>query len=344
MALFRSPDIGLDLGTSTTLAYVRGKGIVLREPTVIAVARGSGQLRALGEDARKILGREDADTIVVRPLSGGVIANFDATERMLSEYFARLFGSRFWNRPRVAVAVPCNASEVDMRAAIETSEGAGARYTYLIYEPVAAAIGMGLDIFSPEGRLLLDIGAGTSDAVLLCAGHVVLQNSARNGGDAMDLAIARYFKRQHGIALGERQAEALKIRYGSAVARREEPMMPVVGRSLGGGLPVQAEIGANALVHALAEPLRSLADQIKELLENAPPELCGEVAENGIVLTGGGALLPGIDAYLSEQTGLPCHIAEDPLTCVAAGAGKAMEEFKRYEKVLIDYHRGYYFE
>ena len=344
MALFRSSDIGLDLGTSSTLAYVRGKGIVLREATAIAVERGTGKLIAIGAPAKEMLGREPEGLLVVQPLKEGVIANFDAAERMLSRFFTQVVGSRVLFKPRVAIAVPSGATEVEIRAVIEVSEGAGARYTYLVFEPMAAAIGAGLDIFAPEGRLALDIGAGTSDLVVICLGKAVASNSVRVGGDSFDRAIVRYFKRQHGIAIGTRAAEDLKIRFGSACPRKEELPMQVVGRSLGGGMPLSLSLGSNELTYALAEPLSAIVDQIKDLLEQTPPELCGDLTRNGICLSGGSAQLYGFDKYISEQTGVLSFIAEDPAACVAVGAGKVLEDLRRYEGVLYDYRRGDYYE
>jgi len=344
MSLFRSTDIGLDLGTSSTLAYVRGKGLVLREETAIAVERGTGKLLALGAQAKEMLGREPKDVLVVQPVREGVIANFDATERLLSRFFSQVAGSRVLFKPRVVIAVPSGATEVEMRAVIETSEGAGARYTYLIYEPMAAAIGAGLDVFSPEGRLVLDIGAGTSDLVVICLGKAVAGSSVRVGGDSFDRAIVRYFKRQHGIAIGAKTAEELKIRFGSAYPRKEEPSMQVVGRSLGGGLPLSLNLSSNELTYALAEPLSAVVDQIKDLLEQTPPELCGDLTRHGICLSGGSAQLYGLDKYISDQTGVISFVAQDPAACVAIGAGRVLEDIKKYEGLLYDYRRGDYYE
>lgn len=344
MGIFSSADIGVDLGTSNILIYVRGKGIVLRESAVVAVERGSGKLVAIGAKAKEMLGRAPQELIVLRPLQEGVVASFDATERMLSAYFQQVVGNRIFFKPRAVIAVPSRATEVEKRAVIETSEGAGARYTYLIEEPLAAAIGAGIDIFSPKGNMVLDIGAGTSDMVVTSLGKLVHSDSIKVGGDCFDAAIIRYFKRQHGIVIGLPAAEELKIRFGSAYPRKEELLMDVKGRSLGGGLPLALQLGSNEITYALAEPLRSIAEQLKDALEQTPPELCGDITETGVCLTGGSAQLYGLDKFISEQTGLPCFVAEDPVACVAIGAGKVLEDKSLYEDVLYDYRRGDYYE
>lgn len=344
MGLFHSADIGLDLGTSNVLAYRRGKGIVLREPNIAAVERGTGKLFAIGEEARDLIGRAPEDLMIIRPMQDGVVANFDATERMLTMFFNRIVGSRIFFKPRAVVAVPSMATEVEKRAVIETTEGAGVRYTFLIEEPLAAAIGAGLDINEPKANIVLDIGAGTSDMVVTSLGKAIRHDSLRIGGDKFDAAIVRYLKRQHGVVIGQRAAEDLKISYASALPRQEEHMMEVRGRSLGGGLPITMELGSNELTFALAEPLLAIADALKDTLEQTPPELAGDIAARGICLTGGGAQLFGLDRYFAEQLGIPCYVAEDPVACVAIGCGKVLEEPKKYEKVLYDYRRGDYYE
>ncbi|MDO4564386.1 MAG: rod shape-determining protein [Clostridia bacterium] len=344
MAFFRSSDIGVDLGTSMVLCYIRNKGIVLREPSVVAVERGSGKLVAVGNEAKEMLGRAPDNLIVMRPMQDGVIASFDATERMLAQYFTRIVGNRVFFKPRAVIAIPSGATEVEKRAVIETSEGAGARYTYLIEEPMAAAIGAGVDIFSPKGNMILDIGAGTADMMVLSLGKAVVSDSIRIGGDKFDAAIVRYFKRQHGVVIGERAAEELKIAFGSAYPKKDAPLMDVKGRSLGGGLPISLQLDGNEITYALAEPLHSIVEHLKDILEQTPPELCGDITENGICLTGGSAQLYGLDKFISEQTGVPCYVAEDPVASVAIGAGKVLENLKIYENVLYDYRRGDYYE
>lgn len=344
MGFFHSSDIGLDLGTGNILAYIRGKGIVLREPCIAAIERGTGKMVAIGAEAKEMVGRAPDHLMIVRPMQDGVIANFDATERMLSLLFHRIVGSRIFFKPRAVVAIPSAATEVEKRAVIETTEGAGARYTFLLEEPIAAAIGAGIDIMEARGNLVLDIGAGTSDIVVTSLGKAVVHDSLRVGGDKFDAAIVRYLKRQHGIVIGLRAAEELKIRYASAFPRKEEIPMDVRGRSLGGGLPVSLELGSNELTFALSEPLRSVAEALKDVLEQTPPELAGDLATRGVCLTGGGAQLYGLDQYISEQTGVPCFVAEDPVACVAIGCGKVLEEPQRYEGVLYDYRRGDYYE
>ena len=344
MGLFGSSDIGLDLGTSTVLAYVRRKGIVLREPSVVAIERGTGKLVAIGGEALDMLGREPEGLIVLRPLAEGVISNFDATERMLTNFFSRLVGNRIFFKPRVVIAVPSKATEVEKRAVIETSEGAGARYTYLIDEPLAAAIGAGVDIISPKGNLILDVGAGTSDMVVTSLGRAVISASIRVGGDKFDEAIIRYFKRQHGIAVGVRAAEEMKINFASASPRSEPIMIDVRGRSLGSGQPASMLVDSNELVTALADPLRQITEQLRDMMEATPAELCGDITENGMCLTGGGSLLFGLDKYITDHTGIPCYVAEDPISSVAIGCGKVLENVKLYDDVLYDYRRGDYYE
>ena len=260
MGLFSSSDIGVDLGTAYSLIYVRGKGIVLRQPSVVAVERGTGKMAALGEKAKEMLGRAPDDQLVFRPLQDGVIANLDATERMLSAFFQEVVGSRIFFKPRAVIAVPSQATEVEKRAVIEASEGAGARYTYLIEEPMAAAIGAGIDIFSPKGAMVLDIGAGTANMLVTSLGKQVKATSIKVGGDKFDAAIVRYFKRQHGIVIGQTAAEDLKIRFGSAYPRKDEILMDVKGRSLGGGLPLALQLGSNEITYALSEPLRAIVE------------------------------------------------------------------------------------
>ena len=344
MGLFHSSDIGLDLGTSNVLAYVRGKGIVLREPNVAAVERGTGKLVSIGQEAKELIGRAPDNLMIIRPMQDGVVANFDVTERMLTLFFNRIVGSRIFFKPRAVVAVPSMATEVEKRAVIETTEGAGARYTFLIEEPVAAAIGAGLDINEPKANIVLDIGAGTCDMVVTSMGKAIRHDSLRIGGDKFDAAIVRYLKRQHGVVIGTSAAEELKIRFASALPRKDEMQMEVRGRSLGGGLPISMELGSNELTFALAEPLLSIADALKDTLEQTPPELAGDIASRGICLTGGGAQLFGLDQYISEQIGIECFVAEDPVACVAIGCGKVLEEPKKYESVLYDYRRGDYYE
>ena len=344
MGLFHSSDIGLDLGTSNVLAYVRGKGIVLREPNIAAVERGTGKIVAIGQEAKDLVGRAPDNLMIVRPMQDGVVANFDATERMLTLFFNRIMGSRIFFKPRAVVAVPSMATEVEKRAVIETTEGAGVRYTFLIEEPIAAAIGAGLDINEPKANIVLDIGAGTCDMVVTSMGKAIRHDSLRVGGDRFDAAIVRYLKRQHGVVIGVGAAEELKIKYASALPRKDEMQMEVRGRSLGGGLPISMVLGSNELTFALAEPLQAISDALKDTLELTPPELAGDIASRGICLTGGGAQLFGLDQYISEQIGITCFVAEDPVACVAIGCGKVLETPKQYESVLYDYRRGDYYE
>ena len=344
MGLFDTSDIGIDLGTSSTLVFVKGKGIVLKEPSVVAVERVTGRIVAIGEEARKMMGRAPANILVIRPLRDGVISNFDVTARMLRYFFQKVVGTRLLYKPRAVVCVPSGVTEAEKRCVIEASDEAGARYSYLIEEPLAAAIGAGIDINEPKGHMVLDIGGGTTDIAVIAYGATVISDSIKMAGDKFDDALRRYMKRKHNLYIGERNAEDIKIAYGRAHTEKEQRIIEIRGRNVVTGLPEAVPIGTNEMVDALADPLAAIIERVRGLFERTPPELATDIAESGIVVTGGGALLAGFDRYVTDRTNVPCRIAEDPISCVALGTGKVLEDFKKYNAAIYDYRRGEYFD
>ena len=343
MGFFDAADVGIDLGTSSTLVYVQGKGIVLKEPSVVAVERVTGRIVAIGEDARKMMGRAPGNVTVIRPLRDGVISNFDVTARMLRYFFKKVVGARLF-KPRVVVCVPSGVTEAEKRCFIEATLEAGARYTYLIEEPLAAAIGAGVDIFDGKGHMVADIGGGTTDLAVISFGSIVPSDSVKMAGDKLDEALMRYMKRKHELYIGERSAEDIKISYGRAHADASQRVVEIRGRSAVSGLPESVPMGTNELADALNEPLMAILERVRELFDRTPPELATDIRETGIVLTGGGALLPGLDAFLTERTGVPCKAAEDPVSCVAKGTGAVLEDLSAYNGAIYDYRRGEYYE
>ncbi|PRR69244.1 rod shape-determining protein [Neomoorella humiferrea] len=319
-------DIGIDLGTATVLVYVHGKGIVLREPSVVAINRESGQIFAVGEEARRMLGRTPGSIVALRPLRDGVIADYDSTEKMLRYFIEKACGRQGLLRPRVMVCIPTGVTSVEERAVRQAALQAGARQAFVIEEPLAAALGAGLDISEPSGSMVVDIGGGTTDIAVLSLGGIVCSTSIRVAGDKFDEAIVRYIRREHNLMIGERSAEELKIRIGTAhlASKVEEKAMDVRGRDLVTGLPKTVKITAEEIYTAIQEPLQQIVGAVKEVLEKTPPELAADLVNKGIVMTGGGSLLHGIDMLISEETGLPVHVAEDPVSCVALGTGKAL--------------------
>lgn len=319
-------DIGIDLGTATVLVYVHGKGIVLREPSVVAINRENGQIFAVGEEARRMLGRTPGSIVAMRPLRDGVIADYDSTEKMLRYFIEKACGRQGLLRPRVMVCIPTGVTSVEERAVRQAALQAGARQAYVIEEPLAAALGAGLDISEPSGSMVVDIGGGTTDIAVLSLGGIVCSASIRVAGDKFDEAIVRYIRREHNLMIGERSAEELKIRIGTAhpASKGEERAMDVRGRDLVTGLPKTVKITAEEIYTAIQEPLQQIVGAVKEVLEKTPPELAADLVNKGIVMTGGGSLLHGMDMLISEETGLPVHVAEDPVSCVALGTGKAL--------------------
>ena len=326
-----SNDLSIDLGTANTLIFVRGQGIVLNEPSVVAVRmeRGPGgpqSVAAVGAEAKQMLGRTPGNIRTTRPLKDGVIADFNMTEQMLQHFIKKVHSSRFLRpSPRVLVCVPCSSTQVERRAIKESAEGAGAREVYLIEEPMAAAIGAGIPIHEARGSMVLDIGGGTTEVAVLSLNGIVYSNSVRLGGDHFDESIINYVRRSYGTLIGESTAERIKMEIGCAYVQDVQNEIQVSGRNLAEGVPKMITLNSNEVLDALSEALASIVGAVKVALEQTPPELCADVAETGIVLTGGGALLKGLDQLLSEETGLPVIIADDPLTCVARGGGRALE-------------------
>ncbi|MBU1693200.1 MAG: rod shape-determining protein [Verrucomicrobia bacterium] len=332
LGLFSS-DIGIDLGTANTLVYVKDRGIVIREPSVVAIQAGTNRVLAVGEEARRMLGRTPGNIVAIRPLKAGVIADFEITEAMLRYFMRKVHNRRMLIRPRVIVAVPSGITEVEKRAVKDSATHAGAREVYLIEEPMAAAIGVGLPVQEPAGNMIVDIGGGTTEVALISLAGIVLSRSVRVGGNEMDEAIVQYMKRVYNLMIGERTAEEIKIAIGSAYPQGEETSMEVKGRDLVAGLPKTLTVTSEEIRNALQEPITAIVEAVRITLERCPPELCADLVDRGIVLAGGGALLRGIDKLVAEQTGLPVHVAEDPLSAVAEGTGVVLHELAFLRKV-----------
>lgn len=331
-----SNDIGIDLGTATTLVYVKGEGVVLCEPSVVAVERGTSHVLAVGEEAKRMLGRTPGNIVAIRPMRDGVITDFEITEAMLRHFIKRVRHRRFQVRPRIVIAIPSGITEVEKRAVKESAERAGAREVYLIEEPIAAAIGVGLPIEEPLGNMIIDIGGGTTEVAVISLAGIVFSKSIRIGGDEMNEAIIEYLKKTYNLMIGERTAEDIKIKIGSAYPLEEEMTTEVRGRDLIAGLPKSVTITSEEIREALQEPLRAILETTKISLERTPPELASDLIEHGIVMAGGGSLLRGLDKLISEETALPVHIADDPLTAVANGTGKVLNELRYLKKVTVN--------
>ncbi len=323
--MFLNRDIGIDLGTANTLVYVRGKGIVMREPSVVAVDVKKDEVMAVGREAKDMIGRTPGSISAVRPLKDGVIADFEVTSAMLRYFIKRALKNTFFSRPRLIVCIPSGVTEVERRAVNEAARNAGAREVELIEEPMAAAIGAGLDVAEAAGCMVVDIGGGTSEVAVISLGDIVTAQSVRVAGDDFDEAIISYIKKKYNLLIGERTAEDLKITLGSAFPYENETSMDVKGRNLVDGLPKNIVVSAEEVREALADPVGSIVDAIKSTLERTPPELSADIIDNGIMLTGGGALLRGLDMLINRETGMPVHVAEDPLDCVVNGTGKCLE-------------------
>lgn len=333
---FFSNDIGIDLGTANSVVYVRGRGIVLREPSVVAVEVGTNRVIAVGEAAKRMLGRTPGNIVAVRPLKDGVIADFDVTGAMLRSFIHRAHQSKLI-APRVAVAVPSGITEVERRAVIDSVRHAGAREVLLIEQPMASAIGVGLPVQEPVGNMIVDIGGGTCEIAVISLSGIVFSKSLRVGGDEFDESIIAYMKRAHNLMIGERTAEEIKIRIGSAFPLEQELTMEVKGRDLNSGLPRTVTVRSEEIREALKEPLSAIVEAIRLTLERCPPELAGDLVDRGMVIAGGGALLRGIDRLIAKETYLPVHIADDPLTAVAEGTGRILEEDTFWRKVAAVY-------
>lgn len=330
-----SRDIGIDLGTANTLVYVRGKGIVLREPSVVAIRRDTGAILAVGEEAKRMIGRTPGNIVAIRPMKDGVIADFDVTQTMLRHFIARAYRRRAIFLPQVVVCVPSGVTDVEKRAVLDATKQAGAKEAYLIEEPMAAAIGAGLPVEDPTGSMIADIGGGTSEVAIISLGGIVSSRSIRIGGDEMDEAIISYIKRTYNLMIGERTAEDIKIRIGAAYPLESEERMEIRGRDLVKGLPKLLSISSTEIQEAMREPVNAILETIKTTLERTPPELAADIMEKGIVLSGGGALLKGLDRLIAAETGMPVYIAEDPLDCVVLGAGKALTAIDLLRRVSI---------
>ncbi|MCQ8240117.1 rod shape-determining protein [Rhizosaccharibacter radicis] len=335
-----SNDMAIDLGTANTLVYVKGRGVVLDEPSVVAIAdvRGKKQVLAVGNEAKSMVGRTPGNITAIRPLRDGVIADFEVAEEMIKHFIRKVHNRRGFASPMIIVCVPSGSTAVERRAIQESAESAGARKVLLIEEPMAAAIGAGLPVTEPSGSMIVDIGGGTTEVAVISLGGIVYARSVRVGGDKMDEAIISYIRRNHNLLIGESSAEKIKIELGAARPPEDEyddgPWREVKGRDLMNGVPREVVVGQRQIADSLAEPVSQIVDAVKTALENTPPELAADIVDKGIVLTGGGALLHRLDEVLRDATGLPVVVAEDALSCVALGTGRALEEMKRLRNVL----------
>ena len=332
---FLGRDMAVDLGTANTLVYVRGRGIVLNEPSVVALNTNNGQIVAVGVEAKRMIGRTPGNIVAVRPLKDGVIADFDVTERMLRYFIQKVHRRSRMAKPRIVVAVPSGITGVEQSAVKEAGHQAGARRVYIIEEPMAAAIGAGLPIHEPTGNMVVDIGGGTTEVAVISLGGIVTSQSIRVGGDELDQAIITFGKKEYSLMLGERTAEEIKMAIGSAFPAEDEPHAEIRGRDLVSGLPKTVVISAAEVRKAIEEPVNLVVDAVKNTLDKCPPELAGDVMDRGIALTGGGALLRGLESRIREETGMPVQVADNPLDSVVLGTGKCVEDFETLRQVLV---------
>ncbi|MHB8154964.1 MAG: rod shape-determining protein [Candidatus Omnitrophota bacterium] len=330
-----SNDMGIDLGTATTLVFVKGEGVVLCEPSVVAIERGTSHVLAVGEEAKRMLGRTPGNIIAIRPMKDGVISDFEITEAMLRYFIKKVHHRKVLVRPRIVIAIPSGITEVEKRAVKDSAERAGAREVFLIEEPIAAAIGVGLPIQEPIGNMIIDIGGGTTEIAVISLCGTVFSKSIRIAGDEMNEAVIEYLKKTYNLMVGERTSEDIKIKIGSAYPLEEEMSMEVKGRDLVAGLPKTVTITSEEIRESLQEPLRAILEVIKISLERTPPELAADLIDHGIVMAGGGSLLRGLDKLISEETGLPVHITDDPVTAVANGTGIVLSEIQYLKKVTV---------
>lgn len=331
-----SRDMGIDLGTANTLVHVKGKGIVLREPSVVAIKSENGEVLAVGDEAKRMIGRTPGNIVAIRPMKEGVIADFDVTQAMLKYFIRKAMNTKSFVRPRVVVGVPSGVTEVEKRAVIDAAQQAGAREAYLIEEPMAAAIGAGLPVEDATGSMVVDIGGGTTEIAVISLGGIVTSRSIRIGGDEMDSSIIQYIKRMYNLMIGERTAEEVKMRIGSAIVEPEdETAMDIRGRDLVSGLPKTFNVKASEIRDALHEPIYKIIDAVKGTLEKTPPELAADVMDHGIMMTGGGALLKNMDKLLSKETGMPVLVSEDALSCVGEGTGRSLENIELLKRVVM---------
>ena len=331
--MFLGQDIGIDLGTASVIAYVKGKGIVLREPSVVAVNNITGEVLAVGHEARRMLGRTPGNIVAIRPLRDGVISDYTVTEKML-KYFIKKVGGKFLFAPRIMICIPSQVTEVEKKAVIDAASYAGARKVFLIEEPIAAAIGAGLDISKPSGNLIVDVGGGTTDIAVISLGGSVVSSSIKVAGDKFDEYIVKYIKKRHNVMIGERTAEELKIQVGCVYPKIQDMEMDVRGRDLITGLPKTITIFSSELMEALEEPAMLIVDAVHSVLEKTPPELAADISDKGIYMTGGGCLVDGFDRLLQEQLGINVMIAEDSISCVAKGTGKALDNLDAMDRMM----------
>ncbi|WP_196599220.1 rod shape-determining protein [Pectinatus frisingensis] len=330
-----SHDMGIDLGTANTLVHVKGKGIVLREPSVVAIDRDTNNVLAVGEEAKRMIGRTPGNIVAIRPMKDGVIADFNITQSMLKYFIGKAMNRSSFIKPRVVVGVPSGVTEVEKRAVVDAVRQAGANEAYLIEEPMAAAIGAGLPVEEATGSMVVDIGGGTTEIAVISLGGIVTSCSIRIGGDEMDSSIVQYIKRMYNLMIGERTAEEIKINIGTAIAPEQSKHMEIRGRDLVSGLPKVLDISDHEIEEALREPVHKIVEAVKNTLERTPPELAADVMDHGIMMTGGGALLSNLDKLLSKETGMPVLIAEDPLSCVGEGTGKSLENIDLLKRVMM---------
>ncbi len=330
-----SADMGIDLGTASTLVFVKGRGIVLNEPSVVAIQKGAGRVMAVGEEAKNMLGRTPGSIVAIRPLKDGVIADFEITEAMLRYFIRKVHNRKALVRPRIVVAIPSGITEVEKRAVKDSAEHAGAREVYLIEEPMAAAIGVGLPVQEAAGNMVIDIGGGTSEVAIISLAGIVFSRSVRVGGDELDEAIIQYLKRTYNLLIGPRMAEMIKINIGSAYPLEEELTMEVKGRDLVAGLPKTMTVNSEEVREALAEPISTIIEAVRISLERCPPELSADLVDRGMVLAGGGSLIRGLDKLLAEETGLPVNVADEPIEAVVLGTGKVLQELRFLRRIVV---------
>ena len=328
-------DMAVDLGTANTLVYVRGRGIMLDEPSVVALNDTTGEVLAVGHEAKRMIGRTPDNITALRPMKDGVIADFDTTERMLRYFIQKVHKRRHFAKPRIVICVPSGITGVEQRAVKDAGYAAGARKVYIIEEPMAAAIGAGLPVHEPTGNMVVDIGGGTTEVAVISLGGIVTSQSIRIAGDELDTAIISYVKKEYSLMLGERTAEEVKMTMGSAFPLPDETEAEIRGRDMVSGLPRTVVVSTAEIRQAMEEPLHTIVDAVRSTLDQTPPELAGDIMDRGIVLTGGGALLRGLDERLKHETGMPVHITDNPLHSVAIGSGKCVEEFEALQQVLI---------
>jgi len=331
-------DMGIDLGTATVLVYMKGKGIILKEPSVVAIDKNANRVLAVGEEARKMIGRTPGNIVAIRPLRDGVISDYDVTEKMLEHFIKKACGKRKMSTPRVVMCVPCQATEVERRAVEDAARNAGAKKVILVEEPLAAAIGAGLDIGKASGNMVIDIGGGTTDIAIISLGGMVVRESIKTAGDNFDDAIIRYIRKKHKLMIGERTAEELKISIGCAYPKEEEAKAEIRGRDLITGLPKNIIVYSSEMEEALKEAVTAIAECAHSVLEKTPPELAADIADKGIIMTGGGGLLDGLDKLIEQVTNVPVYVAEDPVSCVAIGTGKMLDYVDKLDNSFVGYN------